>query len=117
MDFFINHWYSFLAILVLVCGGCIAAYKFSILDKEQRYESIRGWLLQAVLIAEKTFGGGTGRLKLSSVYDKFCERFPVFARVVSFGEFSEYVDDALHEMHEILESNKAIASLVENKEE
>ena len=86
------------------------------LSTDKKYEQIRGWLLQAVLGAEREFGSGTGKLKLSSVYDKFCERFPWLAKVLPFETFSKYVDDALSEMKDVLKQNSAIASIVEPKE-
>lgn len=79
-------------------------------------QTLRNMFLQAVLGAEREFGSGTGKLKLSSVYDKFCERFPWLAKVLPFETFSKYVDDALSEMKDVLKQNSAIASIVEPKE-
>lgn len=114
MSFIVEHWYEIALVLVFLGGGAVAVFKFTRLNRDERYAQIRGWLLQAVLIAERDFGSGTGKLKLSSVYDKFVEKFPWLAKVVSFKTFSGYVDDALIEMKSVLEKNAATASVVES---
>lgn len=113
MEWFANNWYC-VVIAVILAGG-IAAFiiRFSKLTKEERYKRIQGWLLQAVLLAEREFGSKTGKLKLSFVYDKFCEQLPWLARVIPFALFSAYVDDALELMRSLIASNSAIASVVE----
>lgn len=117
MEYIINNWYWITCVVVFICGGAISVYKFCKLSAEARYDKILGWLLQAVLLAEREFGSGTGKLKLSAVYDKFCERFPRFSRIISFQLFSQYVDDALEQMRELLKENKAIAAVIEEKGE
>ena len=89
---------------------------FATLPKSEKLQQIQGWLLGAVTLAEKEFGSGTGKIKLSSVYDKFVERFPWFAKTVTFEEFSNYVDIALVEMRRLLATNKKISDIVENTE-
>ena len=81
------------------------------MTKVQRINQIRGWLLQAVILAEAEFGSGTGRLKLSSVYDRFCARFPWLAKIISFEKFGEYVDQVLAEMRQLIAQNGAIAAI------
>ena len=62
--------------------------------------------------AEKELGGGTGQIKLRYVYDMFVARFAWLARVISFEAFSMMVDEALERMKKMLESNKAMQTLV-----
>ena len=62
--------------------------------------------------AEKELGGGTGQIKLRYVYDMFVARFTWLARVISFEAFSMMVDEALERMKKMLESNKAMQTLV-----
>ena len=66
----------------------------------------------AVTKAEKELGGGTGQIKLRYVYDMFVARFAWLARVISFEAFSMMVDEALERMKKMLESNKAMQTLV-----
>ncbi len=113
MEFIIQHWYTILVILVFIVGGTTAVVRFTKLTKAQRIDQIKGWLLQAVILAEAEFGSGTGRLKLSAVYDKFCARFPWLAKIISFEAFSGYVDKVLIEMRELLAQNTAIAAVVD----
>lgn len=117
MDFLIQHADAIIIAIIFIAGGCIYTLKFLTLSKAQRYEQIRAWLLQAVLMAEKEFGGKTGKLKLSAVYDKFCQTFPWLAKIIPFDIFSKYVDDALEEARDILNTNTAIAAIVENSDE
>ena len=116
MEFIVNNWYIIVTVIIFVVGGVMAVLRWHNLSADKKYEQIRGWLLQAVLYAEKELGSGTGKLKLSTVYDRFCERFPWLARVMPFETFSKYVDDALGEMKEILKQNAAIASIIEQNE-
>ena len=110
MEFIVENWYVIVTGIVFIVGGVMAVLRWRNLSTDKKYEQIRGWLLQAVL------GSGTGKLKLSSVYDKFCERFPWLAKVLPFETFSKYVDDALSEMKDVLKQNSAIASIVEPNE-
>lgn len=113
MEFLIDNWYWILLAIVVVCGGVIYVARFCAMSNEERHQQIMAWLLQAVILAEKEFGSGTGKLKLSAVYDKFCERFPWLVKVIPFSVFSQYVDDALREMRKILENNSAIAAVAQ----
>lgn len=69
-------------------------------------------ITHAVTKAEKELGGGTGQIKLRYVYDMFVARFAWLARVISFEAFSMMVDEALERMKKMLESNKAMQTLV-----
>ena len=73
-------------------------------------------MLWAVTEAEKSLGGGTGKLKLRQVYDLFVVRFPWLAKVIPFGLFSEIVDDALEEMREMLKTNTEVKNYVEGEQ-
>ncbi len=109
MNFIIEYWYIIIALLALL--GAAAAYVIRLVRNKQ-LGKVREWLLWAVTGAEKELGGGTGKLKLRQVYDLFVSRFPWLVRAVSFDLFSDMVDDALEEMREMLEKNKAVQALV-----
>ena len=87
------------------------------MPKSEQVKQIKGWLLGAVTLAEAEFGSGTGKIKLSVVYDSFIEKFPWIAKVLTFEKFSEYVDEALVEMRKLLSTNEAVAAIVEAKNE
>lgn len=112
MEFFINNWYIILALVAVLAAAGIAAYRYFNLPSEAQLAKVREWLLWAVTEAERELGGGTGKLKLRQVYDLFVTRFPWLARIVPFDLFSSLVDDALEDMREMLNSNKAVEALV-----
>lgn len=117
MDFFIENWYILLSVLVVgLCGG-IAIYRYMKLPTGEQLKKVKEWLLFAVTEAEKQLGGGTGKLKLRSVYDLFVQRFPWLVQVISFDMFSALVDEALDEMRNLLATNKAVNELVNGPEE
>lgn len=113
IQFLENNWGILLLIILLIFRIVIDIVNFNKLPKGEQYQRIRGWLLQAVILAEKEFGSGTGSLKLSTVYAEFCKQLPWIAQVVPFELFSLYVDDALEEMKNMLKSNKKLAEFVE----
>lgn len=113
MNFIINNWYIILAVLAVLAAAGIAVYRYFKLPSAEQLKKVREWLLGAVTRAEKELGGGTGKLKLRTVYDAFLTKFPWLAPVVSFELFSQLVDDALDEMRKMLEDNKAVRALVD----
>lgn len=113
MEFIINYWYIIVAVIAALVVAGVAIYRYFGLPSDAQLDKVREWLLWAVTEAEKELGGGTGKLKLRQVYDLFVTRFPWLAKVVSFELFSDMVDDALDEMREMLQNNKAVKELVE----
>ena len=99
-------WYIWAALAVIAVVVFILLYKFCGIEK------VKAWLLWAVCEAEKALGGGTGKLKLMTVYSMFIERFPKFSKIMPFFLFSKLVDEALETMREWLENNKAIAAVI-----
>lgn len=113
MNFLAQNWYMIVIGLAVIAAAVFFIVKFFRQSKDVKYEQIRGWLLQAVILAEQEYGSGTGRMKLSAVYDAFCVALPWIARVISFDTFAGYVDEALDEAKEILAGNKDMAALAE----
>ena len=112
MEFIINNWYIILALAALLGVAVWYIYRYFHLPSEAQLAKVREWLLWAVTEAERELGGGTGKLKLRQVYDLFVTRFPWLARIVPFDLFSSLVDDALEDMREMLNTNKAVEALV-----
>ena len=113
MEFIINYWYIIMAIIAALVVAGVSIYRYCGLPSDAQLAKVREWLLWAVTEAEKELGCGTGKLKLRQVYDLFVTRFPWLAKIVSFELFSDMVDDALDEMREMLQNNKAVQQLVE----
>lgn len=100
-----------LLILIFVASAIGAGICYFILTTasipvEERTKIIKEWLLYAVVIAEKEFGTGTGKLKFAKVYNEFIEKFPEFAILISHEEFSKLVDESLEQLKELLKNNK-----------
>ena len=113
MEFIIDNWYIILALVVLLIVLVLLVYRFFKMPTAEQLASVREWLLGAVTEAEKELGGGTGQLKLRSVYDRFVVRFPWVAMVLPFSVFSDMVDDALAEMRLLLAQNEKLKCYVE----
>ena len=113
MEFIIDHWFIILLILVVIANVIFDIIHFKNLPSEKKVEKIKEWLLQAVMMAEKEYGSGTGALKLSVVYAEFCKQLPWLAKAIPFEVFSDYVDEALDRMRDILRKNKNIAAVIE----
>ena len=109
---------SYLPTLVFCLIACLYAVitvlQFRKLPMAEQQAKVREWLLAAVSLAEAQFGSGTGKLKLSAVYSKFCAEMPWAAQVMSFEVFSGLVDTALEEMRTMIASNDAFAQIVSN---
>lgn len=115
MNFIIENWYIIIAAIAAGFVAGVAVYHFIKLPMSGQLAKLREWLLYAVTMAEQELGGGTGQLKLRMVYDLFVERFPWLAKVISFGTFSDLVDDALVEMREMLAKNDKVQAIVEGE--
>ena len=116
MEFIVKYWYLIVIGIVVVIDVAHNVVRFGSMTTEQKVEKIKGWLLQAVMMAEKEYGSGTGALKLSVVYARFCEQLPWLAQVITFETFSGYVDEALARMRQLLISNQNIAAVIEGEE-
>ena len=80
---------------------------------------IDNWCLLVAGIVVVAFCGYAvyGKLKLRYVYDMFVTKFPWLDDVISFEMVSMMVDDALEEMREMLETNKAVKEFVNGSTE
>ena len=93
-------------IAAIGAGLCYFILNITNLPVEERNNIIKNWLLYAVTVAEKEFGSGTGKLKFAKVYNEFIEKFPEFAVIISYEEFSSLVDEALEQLKDMLKNNK-----------
>ena len=116
MEFLIENWYIILAAMALGALAVVAVVRFFRLPREKQMENVRQWLLGAVTAAEKELGGGTGKLKLRTVYDAFLTKFPWLAPVIPFEQFSGLVDDALVEMRKLLADHQAVQQMVSGED-
>lgn len=112
MKWIIENW-AILVVILCALGICIS-YTRNFLKKpsNEQINTIREWLLFAVIEAEKIYQGGTGALKLRATYNEFCKVFPSLVAIISFDLFSELVDEALEQMKHLLDTNSNISEYV-----
>lgn len=116
MDFFFDYWPLIVAFFAIAFMAVVYVWRYAGLPTADQLDKVREWLLWAVTEAERELGGGTGQLKLRSVYDLFVQRFPAIARVIAFNTFSDLVDDALIDMREMLNKNEAVKAIVDGEQ-
>lgn len=116
MNWLTEYWWLIVVIIAAVAVGGTAIYSFIKLPSSKQIEAVKEWLLYWVLQAEASLGGGTGKIKLSMVYDAFVQRFPWLAKMVSFETFSLMVDEVLEKMRAMLQSNPALLETVKGTE-
>jgi hypothetical protein len=116
MNFITNNWDVLIAIVVFLAGGFTAVYRFFLRPSAETLAKVSKWLLWAVSEAEQYLGDGTGKLKLSLVYDKFLKSFPWVSRIVTVQAFERLVDAALDKMREMLETNPKIMTVVKGEQ-
>lgn len=105
LNFIAANWDSILA-AVAVIGIAI----FAVIKQEKAI--IFKMLYALVTEAEKTYGGGTGELKLSSVVSQVYEKAPVLASVIPVGTLEKWVDEALETAKKKWASNSKIANYI-----
>ena len=115
MQFLIDNWSSLLVCILSIALIILSVLNFIRLPKNKQLEKVKQWLLIAVTEAEKALGSGTGRLKLSYVYDLFVTKFPWLAKIVPFETFSNLVDEVLEDMRKLIEANPNINEYVNIK--
>lgn len=91
-------------IVVLVVGGIYV-------------NGFKNWLVWAVTEAEKTFGSGTGQLKLRHAYDLAIKVYPKIAKLIPFSVFKWMVDQALVTMRRMIDNNGKIAGVIVGAED
>lgn len=106
------NWNLIIILIIFAAALAVAIVRFFKLSSAEQMDKVREWLLQAVIAAEAAYGGGTGRLKLSTVYDAFCKAFPWLVKLITVEQFNALVDEALVTMNQLLTQNAAIAEVV-----
>ena len=101
-------------VVLLIVSALVAVISAIKLLGEQK---VLNWLVWAVGQAEQEFGGGTGQLKLRSVYNQFIKMFPKLSAVITFNRFSELVDKALLILDKMLKNEKIADIISKSKEE
>lgn len=113
VEWLTENWTLIVMLIAAAIAAGVAIVKFLNLPSEKQIEKIKKCLLGWVIDAERDLGSGTGKVKLSTVYGIFVTAFPFLKNFISFEVFSDWVDDALDEMREMLKSNKNLKEIIE----
>lgn len=116
MNFILNNWYLILSALAVAIMVIAFIFNFFRMPSDKQINNLKEWLKLAVTQAEKELGSKTGQLKLRYVYDLALARFNWLGKLISFEQFSLYVDEALIWLNEQLKSNEAVQNLVNKGE-
>lgn len=114
LEWLVANWSIVVGIIALIAMVVVAVIQFMKLPTTEQRKKIQKCLLSWVIEAERDLGGGTGKVKLSTVYGTFVTAFPILKNFISFETFSVWVDEALDEMRKMLEENENLKQVVEN---
>jgi magnesium-transporting ATPase (P-type) len=112
MEFLTQNLWLIVLVIAIVILAVVYICKFTKMPKEEQIKQIKEWLLYAVAEAEKELGGGTGKLKLRYVYDKFIAEFDSLALLIPFETFSNLVDEVLEEFRNLLKTSTSISNYI-----
>ena len=116
MKWFIENWSLLVVIAAVIFLGAVYANRFMRLPSDGKINLVKQWALFIVIEMEKTYGQGTGSLKLVAAYDAFIKAFPDLVPLVSFELFSKIIDEALERMRHLLSTNLDIKNYVDGGE-
>ena len=113
MEFLIENWYIIIALIATGVAGTLIVQSFIKLPLSAKMDIVRNWLVWAVTEAEEALGEGTGPAKLRYVYDLMAQRLPWATLIIPFETFKVMVDEALVIMRKMLQTNPAIAAVIQ----
>lgn len=108
-------WIIFAGVVCLVVA-VVFIIGFFKKPRDEQINTLREWLLWAVMQAESYFGAETGVIKLRYVYDMFIVKFPWLAKIISFDTFANLVDEALDRMEQLLVEQPKLAKFAQHFE-
>ncbi len=114
LEWFMENWSIVVAFICVIVAIVVAVVKFFRLPTNTQISQIKECLLAWVVEAEASLGGGTGEIKLRTVYGWFVTSFPIVKNFVPFELFSTWVDEALDSMKDMLKSNEKLKTYVED---
>lgn len=117
MEQLVDNWYLVFGIVAVLVGVVGAFAEFFYESRDKKIETLRKWLEYAVVEVERQLGEKTGQLKLRLVYDMALSKFSWLEKLVSFEDFSGYVDEALEWMRKQLASNAEVRGYIDGNEE
>ena len=122
-----EHYAEILVGVALVFGIAYTVYDFLTKNKgrvkeatiELAKKQVKLIALKLVSDAEEEWGSDTGKIKRSQVIEAIFDRYPILRQVTDQDALIEWIDEiidqALIEMHEILDETLSIEALEENE--
>ena len=114
MNWIVDNWYLIVAFTAVGFVGGVGVKKWLDRPTSEQINNLKEWLLYAVTEAESALGEKTGQLKLRMVYDMAVSKFE-WLSFISFDTFSEWVDEALDHMRNMISSNERIKAIVKGE--
>ena len=103
-------------IIIIVISVAAFIYNFVKMGRERQIENIKEWLIFACLEAQKLLGSKTGQVKLRYVYDLFVSKYKFMSYIIPFETFSDWVDESLVNVRNMINTNEAVRKMVEGGE-
>ena len=94
----IDSWPLILASIGIIIISIQRIIEFISLPTERQLEEVQSRLLEWVRNAEAELGSGTGKFKLSLVYNRFCQEYPKLKKWFTIEKFDKLVGEALEAM-------------------
>lgn len=117
LEFLALHWQVIVGAIIIVLTGIITFVRFNKKSVQEQIDQVKEWLLYAVMAAEKELGSGTGAIKLRFVYDMFVTKFPLMVALIPFSTFSEFVDEALDKLKDLLATSPELRLYLNQQDE
>lgn len=106
LTYVINNWSIIFAAICVIIYMIQRIWNFIALPTASKKKELQERLLEWVRQAEAELGSGTGKFKLSQVYDKFCAQYPEMKRWFTLEQFESFVNEALKEMEKQFQNEK-----------
>lgn len=113
MALLMEYWWLAIVILAILVIAFMFLITYINLPKSKKATKVKEWLLFAVVQAEKELGSGTGQLKLRYVYNLALSKFPIFIKLIPFELFSNFVDEALQQLENLIEDSEGVKKYIE----
>ena len=117
LEFLALHWQVIVGAIIIVLTGIVTFVRFNKKSVQEQIDQVKEWLLYAVMAAEKELGSGTGAIKLRFVYDMFVTKFPLMVALIPFSTFSEFVDEALDKLKDLLATSPELRLYLNQQDE
>jgi len=116
LNFIASNWGLIVIGLVLLSFVVYELAVFYKLPNNQKVKRIKECLLALVTVAAKSYDEGDYDLIVATVYNNFCNKFPILKSIIPIDIVKSWIKEAFDNLKSILATqNKTLASLRNNK--